>query len=319
MLRQPDSAFPRQLTHLALQDAVACGYREITEANQSHTISIAGATADLRECFGAPGEPPSISAADPAFCMRCPTLLPNTRYIIHVVASRGPLGLPAALSAPLQLSTTTAMAISPPALLSAPFATDEGTDAFTVNFAADRDRGGVAYAVTYAHLSAPFFAEQSLRFPAAALTPAEIAAHARNAETAAAAGTGYVSGGVVAAGMRFAAAGGIMEAFRVAPRCSAAACAVQENRAGSMLAPATEYMLWAVAVRQGEGDTGSDLPTGVTLVDDTNGIEGAALKITIVLMNSSGLACVSSRRAWESHLRHEASCVNGRCCVDSLL
>lgn len=265
-----------------VQAAVACGYTVITHTVQNHTISITSTPADLRECYGASSAAPGVSAGDSAFCVRCPTLLPDTLYTLHAVASSGPLGLPGALSTPLNLTVRTAASAAPPALLSAPFATDVATDSFTLRYAADRDGGGVAYAVTYAHLSVPFFAEQSLRFPAAALAPADVVAHARGARAAEAAGAGYAAEGVVAAGMQFAGAGGVMASVAVAPRCSAAACAVLENRAGSMLAPATEYVVWAVALGQGgSGADGGPALNGTQGMDPVDGMEGAAESVVL--------------------------------------
>lgn len=230
---------------------MACGSLDITTTGELQTISIASVPTGLLECSFEPVSvptPPESSTANPNLCFRCPSLEPGTAYTIYAVLSHGPLGVPGAVSNPLRLHARTTASPTPPALLRAPSVSDVSADAFTVNYAVDRVGGGIAYAVTYARLSAPFFAEHSLLFRAGALTASEILAHANAAHAAEATGGGYTAGGVVAAGFRFSENDAVAGSARVSPRCSADACAVTENLAGAMLAPATEYVLWSVAL-----------------------------------------------------------------------
>lgn len=175
-----------------VQVAAACGVRTINNPNTPHIISISSIEPPTIDCLPAgaslatyPGNFIALPAQDLYKCSRCPALAAGTNYTVFLAATEGSSEYSgtAAHTKPLQIRTRVTPTV--PRLLSEPTISSVNSNSITVTFqeqSIDRnttDAVGVAYALTYARISAPFFPGYSLDFPVAEPSAEDIIAYAR--------------------------------------------------------------------------------------------------------------------------------------------
>lgn len=175
-----------------VQVAAACGLRAINVAEIPHIISISSIESPPIDCLPAeaagaayPGMYIALPEQDLYKCSRCPTLTASTNYTVFLAATEGSSEYSGTATLATALQVRTLATPTAPRLLSEPVVASVDSSSITVNFQEqelDNDTSqaiGVAYALTYARISAPFFPGYSLDFPVAEPSAEDIIAYAR--------------------------------------------------------------------------------------------------------------------------------------------
>jgi hypothetical protein len=175
-----------------VQVAAACGVRVIHAANTPHIVSISSIKSLSFDCLPAEatnaaylGVFIALPAQDAYKCSRCPSLAANTSYTVYLAATEASSAFSGTAVRTEVLRVRTAKTPSAPRLLFAPEVAAVDSSSITLSFRQQpMDRStiqafGVAYVVTYARLSAPFFPGYILDFPIAQPSAEDVIAYAR--------------------------------------------------------------------------------------------------------------------------------------------
>lgn len=167
--------------------------RALNTPNEPHIVSISSIGSPSIDCL--PAEASSqlysgmfvaLPAQDMYKCSRCPVLEAATNYTIFLVATEGSSEYAVSTAVETQaLNVQTLSTPTVPRLLSEPSVLFVNSTSIALSFEEElidsntTASTGVAYALTYARISAPFFPGYSLDFPVAEPTPEDIIAYAR--------------------------------------------------------------------------------------------------------------------------------------------
>lgn len=220
-----------------MQVASSCGTLYSLPAQAAVTLTVSASVDVLAACSQ---QRTADSSESGSTCMQCPHIEPETDYIIAIVADNGPPSRVWALSQVVLLNVSTADT-TPPSFELQPAVTNIGTDSITMRFALS-EAGQVDYALAYASLQAPFYSSYLLSFAQADFTAQQVVdLAAGEAQDSASRPDGIVAAGSVQARANQSVS------LKIEAPCTTEACAFPENVNSSLIAPATDYILYLVA------------------------------------------------------------------------